>query len=175
MRRRLVVIGIALALVGAALWYFPVQSVSTGPESDSGTVFIVGLDAPLDVLGAQIPFTLHWEARSPVSVKLYVCGDHPTCTNLGLGTYITGENGTSGTLHWNGFADQYFALVSTIADLTVNVQYPEPVIGGTLGVALIGFAGFLVVLGVLLRPPPTPVGRPTRRSKDEDVLGPDPL
>ena len=175
MRRRLIVIGVALAILGAALWYFPVQPVTSGPNTDRGSVYIVGLDAPLDILGGSVPFTLHWQSTFTISVSLHSCGSQPKCTNLGPNSAIGNETGTSGTFHWTGVANTYYALVATSGPLTVTLQYPEPPLGGTVGLSLVIFGGFLAALGAYLPTPVAPVRRSKEPAGDEEILGPDPL
>lgn len=178
MRRRLVVLGIVVALVGLALWYFPIQPVSTGPQLDSGTTYIVGLEAPLSILGAPIPFTLLWDAHNiTMSVSVYACGEQPKCHNVGPANLLASEKGTSGTLHWQGRAGDYYAVVSTSKPLTLTLSYPEPVLGGTAGLAAIGFGGFLAALGVWLAPPRVSkrAAAPEPLEPVDEILGPDPL
>ncbi|MGP8077811.1 MAG: hypothetical protein ACLQD8_07230 [Thermoplasmata archaeon] len=171
MHRRLIILGIAVALLGVALWYFPIQTTTTGPVTGSGTSNVVGLYAPLDVFGGSVPFTLHWQSHFTMTVKVYSCGDSPGCKNVLPSNYLTGGSGTSGTLHWHGTAGEYFAIISTSEPLTYTLVYPEPVLGGTAGAGATVFGGFLIVLGVWL-PPPV---RRVRPGKREDGSGRDPF
>jgi hypothetical protein len=175
-RRRILVLGIVIALVGLALWYVPLQPDSTGSQLDSGTTYVVGDQAPLSILGAEIPFTLAWETHNiTISVSIYACGPQPKCHNVGPSNYLTGDKGTSGTLHWNGKANEYYAVVSSSKPLHVTLSYPEPVLGGTAGLGTLIFGGFVAVLGTFLATPPARSASPEGRTHDADVLGPDPL
>jgi len=172
----MVVLGVVVLLVGLAIWYYPLQPVDSGPVLDGGTSFVLGDDAPLAVLGAPIAFSLTWSSHvGALNVSLYTCGTKPKCTGLKPDDYVTGETGTGGTLHWSGRADDYYALVSTAKPLTVTVIYAQPLLGGTAGVAAVVFGGFLVGLGLWLVPPALPVKAPTAKSRDEEILGPDPF
>ncbi|HTP53348.1 MAG TPA: hypothetical protein VML94_00050 [Thermoplasmata archaeon] len=176
MRRQLVVIGIVFLLVGLPLWYFPVQSVDTGPVLDGGTSFVLGDIAPFNVLGARVPFTLSWTSHiGGLNVSLYRCGEKPTCTNLKPSTFVAGEFGDAGTLHWEGRAGIYYVLVTSGKPLTVSIDYPQPVLGGTAGLVSVVFGGMMLGLGLWLLPPADAGPAAAKRKPEDEVLGPDPF
>jgi hypothetical protein len=175
-RRPLIVIGIVFLLVGLSLWYFPIQPVDTGPVLDGGTSFVLGDIAPFDLLGAHVPFTLTWASHvGGINVSLYRCGDKPKCTGLKPSTYVTGETGASGTLHWTGTAGVYYVLVTTGKPLTVTIDYPQPVLGGTAGLVSVVFGGLMLGFGLWLVPPADAGPTGARKKPDDEILGPDPF
>lgn len=176
MRRQLVIIGIVFLLVGLALWYFPVQPVDSGPVLDGGTSFVLGDIAPLNLLRAPVPFTLSWTSHvGAINASLFRCGPTPKCTGLKPSTYVTGEYGDSGTLHWTGTAGVYFVLVTTGKPVTVTIDYPQPVLGGTAGLVSVVFGGLMLGLGLYLVPPADADPTAVRRKPEGDILGPDPF
>lgn len=162
MNRRLVAFGIVLAVAGAALWYLPIEPTSAGTMDDKVHTYILQLDAPFDLLGASFSFHLTWSSSLPAIVQLYVCGAKPDCSNLTRSSYLTEGTGTSGTLSWQGKVGTYYALVSSIppTPVVIDLHYPQPVLGGALGAAMVAFAGILIVLGTLFVRASVPRTRP---------------
>jgi hypothetical protein len=153
--RRIVSIGVAVALVGLALWYLPIAPGSDGARELRQIDWIVGLDAPLDVLDSPIAFAIAWSATFSTTVSLYYCGTHANCSYVTRSDYVTGATGDGGTLHWHGKAGQYFEFTSENLPVKVDFEYVEPVLGGTVGAATLCFGGVLTVLGWLAAPPVT--------------------
>ena len=176
MRTGPIVAGLLIFVVGWALWYFPIQSVSTGATTiTNGHVDSVGVGgAPLIVLGSSIPYTLKWTSSPAVNVTVYDCGSDSTCALATSGSSVARGVGASGSLAWTGHHGQYFAIVPTGGDATVAVTYTTPLLAGSvgLGAVILGFA--MLVVGILLRTPRGPetiVVRPpvvtTTVAKDE--------
>jgi len=171
----IVAIGATLIVVGALVWYAPLQPIHDGPLTDTGSAYTIGLQAPLDVLGATVSFSLTWSSSVDESVEVYSCGSHPTCTGLTNSDLVTRGSGKTGTLGWTGKAGEYFAFLSSSQPVELTVDYTEPVLGGTAGLGTLIFGGFLAALGVVSAAPPRPAGTDRRAKAEDDVLGPDPL
>lgn len=165
MRAGPIVAGLLIFLVGWALWYFPVQSVSTGATSlADGATAVVGVGgAPLILLGSTIPYTLKWSAATSVTISVYDCGSDSTCALATSASPLRTANGTSGVLSWTGHHGQYFAVGPSGGNASVAVSYTMPLLAGSvgLGAVLVGFT--MIVVGILLsspRGPDTIVVRP---------------
>jgi len=170
MRKGFVAIGVALALVGVALWYFPLQTVSSNISIPQGKSQVVGLEAPLDLLGAPITYTLHWSSSSTSVVAVYRCGTSSTCSATGPGSLVVKGSGRTGSLSWTGPAGDYFHIIPS-GPVEVTFEELEPLLGGSLGLSVLGFGAFLAVFALWL--PAVPEGdRPVRRTHDEDRAPP---
>ena len=154
MRRGIVTIGIVLAVAGAALWYFPAQPVDTGAVKDTSTSYVVGVRAPLELIGGLILFDLHWSSGVEITISLYDCGSRTSCAGLTGAKPIATETGTSGELRWTGGPNQYFNLVPTTRPVKIDLSYTEPLLGGTAGLGLLLFGGILAGLGAWSPPAP---------------------
>jgi len=171
----IVAIGAVLIVVGGLVWYAPLQPIHDGPLTDTGSSYSIGLQAPLDVLGATVSFSLTWSSSVDESVEIYSCGTHPTCTGLTSSDFVAGGSGKTGTLGWTGKAGEYFAFVSSSQPIQLTIDYTEPVLGGTAGLGTLVFGGFLAALGIVTATPPRPAGAGRGARTEDDVLGPDPL
>lgn len=151
MNRRVVAIGVAIAVIGAAVWYVPLEPGSTGAETVASFDRSIQLYAPFDVLGYPISFSLAWSTSYPVSaiVQLFACGDRASCTNA---RSIGSETGDHGSFSWKGAAGEYFLFESSVKPMTIDLRYAEPLLGGALGAAAVTFGGFLIAIGYLFVP-----------------------
>jgi hypothetical protein len=174
MRKRLLVIGIVVALAAIAVWYVPLQTVTTSDTLPLNRSQVIGLQAPLDVIGPTIGYTLHWTAVSAATVSVYRCGTNSACTSISSGNLVARGTGPSGSLSWSGPQGNYFHIVAS-APVSITIEELEPLLGGSAGVAMLVFGGFLVVLGVRLPALPEPEEAPVPRfEKDEFDVDPPP-
>jgi hypothetical protein len=154
----LVVFGLAIAIVGAALWYAPLVSSSTSIPVPAGYAYDFGVSGSLMI--GPIPFTATWTSATDANVTVYSCGTSSSCSSETNGTVVAHGTGASGSMHWSSRAGDYYLLVPS-SDTNVTVTYVEPVAGGFAGVGLLG-AGLLVLLaglavpGTPRKPAPTP-------------------
>ena len=175
MRLRILVLGVVLSLVALALWYQPLETISTTATVPADRHQVVGLVAPLDILGGPVSFTLDWSASFSLTAQVYRCGTSPDCKTTGANNEVAQGTGASGTLRWQSTQGVYFVLVCTGGPVQVSVQETEPLLGGTVGIALLSFGLFLVVLGVWLVPVRTDRRVPrTHRDDDKDFERVDP-
>lgn len=175
MRRRMVIVGVILLVIGATLWYFPVQTVDA-TSTMSGTLpyhsLNIGLDAPFAFLGGAIAISISWVASESVSLSVYKCGSS-SCNSSDQ--FVGSGSGSTGSISWSGQANIYYVVERVPASgpaIQVTGHYTEPLLGGTVGLATTGFGVFVLVLGLWLMPPvvrrapgPTPA-----RSTSEDAL-----
>lgn len=175
MRRRVVVIGIVLALVAITIWYVPLQTISSTFSIPQGKSQVVGLQAPLDVLGAPITYSLRWSSSSSSVVSVYRCGTTSVCSVVGPGNLIASGSGRSGTLSWSGRPGNYFHIIPS-GPVQITFQELEPLLGGSAGIAMLAFSGFLAGFGVWLPALPSSgeqlVPRVPRNQLDEDPAPP---
>lgn len=160
MRGNILAVGILLAVIGFALWYFPLQSGSLSPvHVASGTKDIIQLSDPFDLLGATLPFSLDWNASASITVQVYSCGSDASCATAGSGAALASGTGGSGSLSWSGHRGEYFAVIPSGGSATVVVSYTYPLYEGLPGIAIFAVGVIVVLLGVgLSRPvPPTQV------------------
>lgn len=162
MNRRVFAIGIAIALVGAALWYVPLEPTASGGKTIYSFSRVIELDAPFDVLGAPIAFSLTWTGEYPAIVQLYQCGHSSNCSDLPASDYVTGGSGATGTLHWTGTAGEFFLFRTSTEPITLDLHYTQPLLGGAVGLAFVIFGVFLAVLGYQVVPPNA---RPAQRRR----------
>ncbi|HTW56009.1 MAG TPA: hypothetical protein VMG36_06145 [Thermoplasmata archaeon] len=175
MRRRMVILGVVLLVIGAALWYLPTGTVSA-TSTMNGTIpyhaLSIGLDAPFAFLGGTIRISVAWTSSETVSLSVYKCGTSP-CSSATQ--YVAGGSGSSGSFSWSGQANVYYVVDRVPASgpaIQVTTHYTEPLLGGTVGIAITGFGVFVTVLGVWLMPPvvrraPAPS---SARATSEDAL-----
>jgi hypothetical protein len=153
-----IVAGLLIFIVGWALWYFPIQAVSTGAVSEpSGATDIVGVGgAPLIILGSSIPYNLKWSSGPNVTVNVYDCSTDSTCALATSGSPITHGNGSAGSLSWSGGHGQYFAVVPSGGAATLAVTYTTPLLEGAVGLGGVVLGFVMIILGILLRSPRGP-------------------
>ena len=152
MRAGAIVAGILIFAVGWALWYFPVQSVSTGATPlAAGAQKVVGEGgAPLVVLGSPIPYTLRWNSSASVTINVYDCSSDATCALATSAAPITNASGTSGSIDWSGHHGEYFAVVPTGGAATVAVSFTTPLLSGSVGLGGVVVGFIMIVLGILI-------------------------
>ena len=156
MRRRMVIVGVILLVVGAAIWYAPLEPVSatsTMPGTLPYRALQIGITAPFDFFGARIPITLSWSASSTVSISVDRCGTSP-CNSTNQ--FVASGNGASGSLSWSGEPNVYYVVERVPPSgvpIQVTTKYTEPLLGGSVGLALTAFGVFVTVLGLWLVPP----------------------
>jgi hypothetical protein len=175
MRRRMVILGVVLLVVGSALWYFPTETVSA-TSTMNGTLpyhsLNIGLDAPFAFLGGAISISISWVASESVSLSVYKCGTSACNSSNQL---VGSGSGSTGSISWSGQANIFYVVERVPASgpaIQVTSHYSEPLLGGTVGIALTGFGVFVTVLGLWLMPPlpgRTPAPR-TDRAPSEDAL-----
>ncbi|MCI4325345.1 MAG: hypothetical protein L3K00_05650 [Thermoplasmata archaeon] len=145
MRTSLVVFGLAVAVVGVALWYAPLVSSSTSISVPVGHAYDFGVSGTL-IIG-PIPFTASWTSTVDANVTVYACGTSSACAAETNGTVVAHGSGMSGSIDWSSKAGQYYLLVPS-PDATVTVSYVEPVAGGFVGVGVLGLGVLVVVVGL---------------------------
>jgi hypothetical protein len=148
-RTSLLVFGLAVAVVGAVVWYAPLVSTSSSIPIPAGYAYDFGVTGSL--LIGPIPFTATWTGGSGDNVTVYACGTSSACASETNGTVVAHGTGAHGSVGWSSRADRYFLLVPSL-DSNVTVSYVEPVAGGFGGVGLLG-AGVLILVAGLIVPP----------------------
>jgi hypothetical protein len=150
-RTGIVAIGLALLVVGCALWYLPFPS-STSANVAVGYGFVVGTNPPLAWLTSSVGYTATWTAVNATNVSVFDCGTDSGCS--AQGAQVAQGSGTHGSLSWSGPKGEYFDVVpNDTASVTVN--YHTPLGGGAVGLVLVAFGALLLAIGI--RSPPTRV------------------
>jgi hypothetical protein len=159
MRAAVAVFGVALIVVGAALWYLPLTSVSSSIRVPVGDAYVFG--TPASFLIGSVPWKASWTSDATANVTIYSCGTSSGCPNQLNGSVISHAMGTSGSMSWTGKAGQYYLLVpSTTSNVTVS--YQEPLLGGLAGIGILGVGVLVAVVGVAMpRNPPKATPSPS--------------
>jgi hypothetical protein len=155
-KRSLIVFGVALAVVGAALWFAPLATSSSHLPVPVGSAYRFGVTGP--VLFGPIAITASWTSAFAANVTVYGCGSNSACPNEVHGSVVAHGVGSHGSMGWTGKAGEYYLLVPSV-DSNVTVSYLGPVAGGWVGVGLLGAGIVVLATGILLsRTPPSRPG-----------------
>jgi hypothetical protein len=158
-RAAVAVFGVAMIVVGAALWYLPLNSVSSSIEVPLGDAYVFGV--PASSIVGSVPFKASWSSGSDTNVTIYSCGSNSGCPTQLNGSVIAHASGTSGSMGWTSKMGQYYLLVpNTTANVTVS--FLEPLLGGIAGIGVLGAGAVILLAGVAMTkksaaaPSPTP-------------------
>ncbi|MCI4338975.1 MAG: hypothetical protein L3J68_01405 [Thermoplasmata archaeon] len=163
MRAGLVVVGIVLAIIGAALLFVPVlpQSNETATSSSS-TPYYAGSVSGFSLTGS-IVVAVSWSTGGNTSVNVIAATCGGSCDNASDVSGITSQNGTSGSFTLsqpNGGSIVMGVIYSGETPVTVTFKITTTL--STVGTLLIVLGIILLILGVVLgrkskaATPPTP-------------------
>jgi hypothetical protein len=163
MNRIVVAAGIAIVIVGALLWWWPMPLSRSAAIPPNGQMIVGYGDSVSPGLSAET-YTARWESSGSVNVTVSDCGSDASCSTPGA--IVAKASAPSGSVAWTGAPGQYF-LVAPDANGSVNVSVDTqwPLQAGWAGIALAGVGGIVIVAGALLPPtrrgpPPTPKPAP---------------
>jgi hypothetical protein len=163
MRGGIAVVGLILLILGLVLVYIPVPGIpgtSTGSQNvPQGQGEKFSYPGTLAFLTSSIPYTVTWTSTNSTRIVVVDCGSDSGCLQALADPVVASGNGTSGTLSFSGHKGQTYAVLNEgpAATAAVNVQFSVPLIGGTVGSALliVGIVVFLAGLAMKKKPPPT--------------------
>lgn len=148
MRTEVAIVGVVLAVVGAALWYLPLTAATSTKEVPLGDAYDFGVPSTLIV--GSIPYSAAWTGTGATNVTVFACGSDAGCVNATSHTIVAHGAGTTGSVGWTGKSGQYYLLVPN-ATVNLTLTYHEPVAGGLAGLGLLGAGILIAVAGLAIR------------------------
>jgi uncharacterized membrane protein len=150
MRLGLVIVGVVLAIIGAALLFVPVvpqsnQTISTASSPPLAILSVSGFS-----LTGSIPVAVSWTANSSVTVFAAACS--ATCSNVSMVSGTTVQTGTSGSFSLsqpNGGEVALGAIKASGPPSTVTFKLTTAL--STVGTVLLIIGIVVLIVGVVLR------------------------
>ncbi len=152
-RRRIVLAGTIVAVVGLALQVIPIPTSVPSHVFYSNVRSFYGenVTAPYRPLWPELAiiFTASWSSTpnqqghgaTGNSVKVFSCGTDATCRSLNASDPVALGAGATGSVTWTGTFGEYFQVVAggleSGSNLTVQVTEYEPLFGGFPGFAMV--------------------------------------
>ncbi len=169
MRAGLVVVGIVLAVIGAALLFVPVVPQSNETVSSSSSTPYVIISVGGYSLTGSVPVAVSWSTNGSTSVEVLAGACSATCNGSSSQiSDITSQNGTSGSFTLNQ-PDGGSIIMGVVyaGSPAVAVTFKITTALSTVGTILVVVGILILILGVVLRrkpkasaasAPPTAVG-----------------
>jgi uncharacterized membrane protein len=150
MRAGLVVVGIVLAIIGAALLFVPVlpQSNETATSSSS-TPYYAGSVSGFSLTGS-IVVAVSWSTNGNTSVNVIAATCGGSCDNVSDVSGITSQNGTSGSFTLSQPNGGSIIMGVIYSGEAVTVTFKITTTLSTVGTLLIVLGIILLILGIVL-------------------------
>jgi hypothetical protein len=160
-RAGLAATGILLLVIGAVLWYLPLQTIQSGSQSvPTNYGLITQPVAPYAYITPSISFSTSWQGSAAVTVKVFDCGTDSKCGGVDPTTSnpVASGNGTSGTISWTGKGANYYEVFPS-SGTSMSYQATVPLLKGIVGLALLALGVVLLLVGLVAgrrKPAPAP-------------------